>query len=224
MSEYGITPVSDAVHINRALREAGLIAVRAEEFGREILDAGACAAFALADHQIAHVYVNDRSRIGAVRALLERLDGVERVLDEDGKRAAGLDHPRSGELVAISKAGTLVQLLLLAGRRPRARLRAHRRHSSQARLRPGRTVRRPGDPLADAGDRAGASPSASSACARLLDVISLKATDAVKGSHGRLTDDAAHGPLVISSRADLLPPGAVEATGFKQLVLEHLFS
>jgi predicted AlkP superfamily pyrophosphatase or phosphodiesterase len=104
VSEYGITPVREAVHINRALRKAGLIAVRPEEFGREILDPGASAAFALADHQVAHVYVNDRSRLGAVRALLERLDGVEQVLDADGKRAAGLDHPRSGELVAISRA------------------------------------------------------------------------------------------------------------------------
>jgi len=57
----------------------------------------------------------------------------------------------------------------------------------------------------------------------LLDVISLKDTALVKGSHGRLTDDPGHGPLVISSRADLLPAGAVEATGFKQLVLDHLF-
>ncbi len=82
VSEYGITPVTDAVHINRALRRAGLVAVRPEEHGREILDPGASAAFALADHQVAHVYVNDRKRINEVRALLEGLEGVERVLDE----------------------------------------------------------------------------------------------------------------------------------------------
>jgi predicted AlkP superfamily pyrophosphatase or phosphodiesterase len=84
VSEYGITPVTDAVHVNRALREAGLVAVRPEEHGREILDPGASAAFAVADHQIAHVYVNDRNRLAEVRALLEKLDGVERVLDEAG--------------------------------------------------------------------------------------------------------------------------------------------
>jgi hypothetical protein len=54
-------------------------------------------------------------------------------------------------------------------------------------------------------------------------VISLKETALVKGSHGRLTDDPQHGPLVISSRPALLPAGAVEAAGFKQLVLDHLF-
>jgi len=58
----------------------------------------------------------------------------------------------------------------------------------------------------------------------LLDVISLKDTTLVNGSHGRLTDDPRHGPLVITSRPDRLPGGAVEATGFKQLVLDHLFS
>jgi predicted AlkP superfamily pyrophosphatase or phosphodiesterase len=223
VSEYGITPVTDAVHINRALREAGLIAVRAEEFGREVLDPGASAAFALADHQIAHVYVNDRSRIGAVRALLERLDGVERVLDEDGKRAAGLDHPRAGELVAISKAERWFSYYywLDDARAPDF----------------ARTVdihRKPGyDPVELFVDPEIRFPLLATGwrlakrklgLRTLLDVISLKATDVVRGSHGRLTDDTAHGPLVISSRADLLPEGAVQATAFKPLVLEHLFS
>ena len=64
VSEYGITPVQDAVHINRTLREAGLIRVRVE-MGRELLDAGASRAFALADHQVAHVYVqHGQSRPG----------------------------------------------------------------------------------------------------------------------------------------------------------------
>jgi hypothetical protein len=56
-----------------------------------------------------------------------------------------------------------------------------------------------------------------------LDVISLKDTRLVRGSHGRLTDDPQHGPLVISSEADLLPVGPVPATDFKQLVLAHVF-
>ena len=57
----------------------------------------------------------------------------------------------------------------------------------------------------------------------LLDVISLKDTGLVKGSHGRPTEDAQDGPLVIGSEPDLMPPGTVAATGFKQLVLDHLF-
>ena len=103
LSEYGIEPVRDGVHINRALREAGLLKVQVVDTGWELLDAGACEAFAVADHQVAHVYVRDPARVGEVKALLEKLDGVDRVLDADGKAAAGLDHERAGDLVAISE-------------------------------------------------------------------------------------------------------------------------
>ncbi|MFP5411436.1 MAG: alkaline phosphatase family protein [Gammaproteobacteria bacterium] len=223
VSEYGITPVSDAIPINRALREAGLIQVRPEEFGREILDPGASVAFALADHQVAHVYVNDPSRIAEVRAIVERLDGVEAVLDEAGKRAAGLDHERSGELVAISRADRWFSYY----------------YWLDDRLAPdfARTVdihRKPGyDPVELFVDPELRLPMLATAwrlakrklgLRTLMDVISPKDVRLVKGSHGRITDDPAHGPLVISSRGDLLPAGNVEATAFKQLVLAHVFA
>ena len=101
VSEYGIVPVREAVHINRALRQAGLVRVR-NEMGRELLDPGASKAFAVADHQVAHVYLQHGAEARAVKRLLESVDGVAQVLDEEGKRAIGLDHPRSGELVALS--------------------------------------------------------------------------------------------------------------------------
>jgi predicted AlkP superfamily pyrophosphatase or phosphodiesterase len=101
LSEYGIVAVKGAVALNRVLRQAGFLAVRDTPFG-ELLDAGAARAFAVADHQIAHVYVRRPADLAAVRQLLARTDGVERVLDEAGKRESGLDHERSGELVAIS--------------------------------------------------------------------------------------------------------------------------
>jgi predicted AlkP superfamily pyrophosphatase or phosphodiesterase len=223
VSEYGITPVIDAVHVNRALREAGLIRVRPEERGREILDPGASAAFALADHQVAHVYVNDRNRISEVRGLLESVDGIEQVLDEAGKRAMGLDHERSGELVAISKPDRWFSYYYWLD---------DRRAPDFA-----RTVdihRKPGyDPVELFVDPEIRFPMLATGwrlakrklgLRTLLDVISLKDTRLVKGSHGRLTDAPEHGPLVISSRADRLSAGPVEATGFKQLVLDHVFS
>ena len=101
LSEYGITDVSHPVHINRALREQGLIEVR-EELGHELIDPGASIAFAVADHQIAHVYVNDARRLGEIRQLLESLKGVDCVLDRTRQREYGLDHARSGDLVAIA--------------------------------------------------------------------------------------------------------------------------
>ena len=100
VSEYGITQATDAVHINRALRRAGMIAWRME-LGREMIDLGQSAAFALSDHQIAHVYVNDKDRLHEVRALIEGLEGVEAVWGPEEKAANGLDHERSGDLVAV---------------------------------------------------------------------------------------------------------------------------
>ncbi len=221
VSEYGITPVTDAVHINRALRKAGLIKVRPEEFGREILDAGASAAFAVPDHQIAHVYVQDPGRIDEVRALIERLDGVERVLDEDGKRTIGLDHERAGELVAISKADRWFSYYYWLDE-----------HVAPDFARTVDIHRKPGyDPVELFVDPQIRYPMLATGwrlakrklgLRTLLDVISPSDTALVKGSHGRLTDDPSDGPLVISSRSDRLPAGAVEATAFKQLVLDHL--
>jgi hypothetical protein len=186
------------------------------------LDAGASTAFAVADHQVAHVYVRDAARIGEVKALLEGLDGVEAVWDEAGKRQNGLDHPRSGELVAISRADRWFSYYywLDDARAPDF----------------ARTVdihRKPGyDPVELFFDPAYRVPKLAAGWRlglrklgfrRLLDVISLKDTQLVKGTHGRLTDDPGDGPLVIGSEPDLMPPGALPATDFKRLTLDYLF-
>jgi predicted AlkP superfamily pyrophosphatase or phosphodiesterase len=102
LSEYGITPVSDGVHLNRVLREAGLVRVQEVDLGWELLDCGRCEAFAVADHQLAHVYVKNPERISEVKAILEITPGVEEVLDRDAQAAYGIHHERSGELVVIS--------------------------------------------------------------------------------------------------------------------------
>jgi predicted AlkP superfamily pyrophosphatase or phosphodiesterase len=104
LSEYGIEPASCHVDINVVLREQGLLRVR-ETLGWEMLDAGASRAFAVADHQIAHVYVSDGRDIAKVRQLLAAVPGIEQVLDDAGKAQYGVDHPRSGELVAIAEPG-----------------------------------------------------------------------------------------------------------------------
>nr|WP_297460311.1 nucleotide pyrophosphatase/phosphodiesterase family protein [uncultured Halomonas sp.] len=221
VSEYGITPTTDAIHINRALREAGLIAVRIEQ-GREQLDPGASKAFAVADHQIAHVYVQDPALISQVKTLLEDLDGIEAVWDDAGIQANGLAHANSGELVAVAEPDRWFSYYYWLD---------DERAPDYA-----RTVdihRKPGyDPVELFFDPALKWPKAAAGwrvgkrklgMRQLLDVISLKDTPLVKGSHGRITDDPLDGPLVISSQADLLPEGAVEATQFKALTLAHVF-
>lgn len=223
VSEYGITKVTDAVHINRVLRKAGLINVRVEEHGREQLDAGASQAFAVADHQIAHVYVNDLSRLAETKQLLEQLDGVEHVLDDEGKKAWGLDHPRSGELVAISKDDRWFSYYYwldddVAPDYARC-VDIHRKPGYdpvELFVDPEIKV-----PMAAIGSRL---IRRKLGLRTLLDVISLKDTALVKGSHGRPTDDPEHGPVVISSNAELLPEGQLESTEFKQLVLDHVFA
>ena len=81
LSEYGITNVNRPIHLNRLLWERGKfdVAVR-EELGLELLNPGASEVFAVADHQVAHVYVNDHSLENSVREVLEKTSGVERVL------------------------------------------------------------------------------------------------------------------------------------------------
>ncbi len=102
LSEYGINPVNRPVHINRILREEGLISVRKERW-YELLDAGASKAFAVADHQIAHIYLNDPSAMSRVKSLLENTPGVDLVLDREAQKAHHIDHHRAGDLVVVAK-------------------------------------------------------------------------------------------------------------------------
>lgn len=104
VSEYGIAPVHDACLPNVALRRAGLLAVRVED-GRELLDTSESRAFAVCDHQAAHVYVRRPEDVAAARAALEAEAGVERVFDLGELRVAGSAHARSGELTLVAKAG-----------------------------------------------------------------------------------------------------------------------
>jgi predicted AlkP superfamily pyrophosphatase or phosphodiesterase len=221
LSEYGITEVSGVVHINRTLREAGWLRIK-PELGREMLDAGASDAFAVADHQIAHVYVRRPELVPEVKRALEALPGVETLLDDEGKRAAGLDHPRSGELVAVSRADRWFTYY----------------YWMDDSLAPdyARTVdihRKPGyDPVELFLDPALRAPKlkigwtlAKKALGfrYLMDVIPLDAS-LVKGSHGRLTDRPEAGPLFISSEPALVPDGMMHATDVKSIILDHLFA
>ena len=220
LSEYGIGRVTTPIHINRALRAAGLVAVR-EEDGGEVLDVPQCRAFAVADHQVAHLYVADPARIADVKRIVTALPGVERVLDRAEQGALAIDHPRAGELVAIARADAWFTYYYWQD---------DRRAPDFARL--VEIHRKPGyDPAELFIDPAIRSPrfavgrrlaARALGFRTLMDVVPLDAT-LVRGSHGRLPDDAADGPVLISSEPSLLPDGTIAATDVKDLVLRHVF-
>ena len=103
LSEYGIVPVNRPIHLNRTLRKNGLLQVRVER-GLELLDAGASKAFVVADHQVAHVYINDPEVTQQVKDILSNIEGIALVLDEAGKKAHGIAHERAGDLVLVAEA------------------------------------------------------------------------------------------------------------------------
>jgi predicted AlkP superfamily pyrophosphatase or phosphodiesterase len=221
LSEYGLHDVSVPIHINRRLRSRNLIAVRTE-MGRELLDAGASAAFAVADHQVAHVYVNDERRLHEVRELLESTPGIAAILDASGKRTYHIDHNRSGELIAIAEPNAWFTYYYWLDDR----------HAPDF----ARTVeihRKPGyDPVELFLDPAIRVPAVSVGWKlvrrhlgfrTLLDVIPLDAT-LVRGSHGRRTDAAdPDAPVFFSKVRGLLPAPPVASIDVHALILRHLF-
>ncbi len=203
LSEYGISPVSQPIHLNRVFRQNGWITIK-DELGLELLDAGASKAFAVADHQVAHVYVNDPSLLSTVRATLEKTPGVEQVLGPEEKRRCGIDHERAGDLIAVAdeRSWFTYYYWLEDAKAPDF----------------ARTVdihRKPGyDPVELFLDPALKVPMLKIASKllkkklgfrMLMDVIPLDAT-LVKGSHGRIPNDKREFPVLLGSEKLLSKP------------------
>lgn len=217
VSEYGINPVEDAIHPNKVLRQAGLLRVR-DELGRELLDPGGSDAFVVADHQIAHVYVRDPNRLEEVRLILGKLDGVASVLDPEGRREAGLDHPRSGDLILLSDRNSwfswdywldesrapdfarTVDIHRKPGYDPRELFFARGWKGSKPRLMLKLLAKKLGQRT-------------------LMDAIGLE-TDVVGGSHG-LTGRGSQGILIREGEDDL--PGELSCMAVHDIVLDELF-
>src|SRR5690606_20998058 len=101
LSEYGIAPVNRPIHLNRLFRKEGWLQIRMER-GLEILDAGESEAFVVADHQVAHVYIQDKSLTGRIMELLKNTPGVELILDREAQKEYHIDHERAGDLVLMA--------------------------------------------------------------------------------------------------------------------------
>jgi predicted AlkP superfamily pyrophosphatase or phosphodiesterase len=221
LSEYGISSVDRPIHLNRMFREEGWLTVR-EELGGELLDCGASRVFAVADHQVAHVYLKDRRLENAVRARLEKEPGIAGVWGAAEKRAWGLDHARAGDLVVVAqdRAWFTYYYWLKDDRAPDF----------------ARTVdihRKPGyDPVELFLDSGRPFMQARIAWRllrkkmgfrMLMDVISLDASR-VKGSHGRRPGDVREWPVLITSRADLAPRDPLESTRVFEVLRKHVLT
>lgn len=220
VSEYGIEPVDDAVHVNRVLREDGSIGIR-EEQGLELLDAGASDAFAVADHQVAHMYVKDPAKLDRYRDLCREIPGVEQVLDREGKAAMGLDHPRSGDLVLMSEPNRWFSYYywLDDARAPDfARcVDIHRKPGYD----PVELFINPDLPF-HKGQLAWRLLKKKLGFRTLMDVIPLDTT-LVRGSHGRTDLPVERQPLLLTESGFDDLPEVLPCTGIRDLILRHLF-
>jgi predicted AlkP superfamily pyrophosphatase or phosphodiesterase len=227
LSEYGINPVSGAVPINRILREQGWIRVR-KECQQEILDAGASPAFAVADHQVAHVYIQKPGQIDVIRAHLESIPGIETVWDSRQQQNHGIAHERSGDLVLTSTMdrwfsypywlddevapdfARTVDIHRKPGYDPvelwlDPKIRFPRLHIARRLLQKKLGFR------------------------YLMDVISLD-TSLVRGSHGRVDVPREYMPIFLTNTPELVQPeihfsaeNFIEPTHVKSLLMSHVF-
>ena len=220
LSEYGITNVDTPIHLNRQFREFGWLAIK-DELGLEILDCGASKAFAVADHQVAHIYLNDRTIESELKFLLSETPGIEKVLGEKEKAEWGVDHPRAGDLVAVAKENAWFTYYYW--------LPSDRYAPDFA-----RTVdihRKPGyDPVELFLDPqiklpklkiAGRLLQKKLGFRMLMDVIPLDAS-LVKGSHGRRPANPWDWPVFITGRRELLQTPLIESTDVFHALLRHV--
>jgi predicted AlkP superfamily pyrophosphatase or phosphodiesterase len=225
VAEYGIEAARTPVDINRVLRREGLLEVYVQD-GSEQLDPWTSRAFAVADHQVAHVYVSNPSDVKRVAAILRGTDGVDEVLDREAQGRYGLDHERSGELVVIAEPGAwfTYYFWLDDDRAPEyARgVDIHRKPGYD----PAELFFNPADRLAKA--KAGLNLVKKKLGLRYaMSTVPLDPTH-VRGTHGRLPDSPDGTPLIIGSegRIPSLAEGflnsgrQVPAAAVKELVLQ----
>jgi predicted AlkP superfamily pyrophosphatase or phosphodiesterase len=219
LSEYGITNVDTPIHINRLFRKNGWITIK-EELGLELLDCGASNVFAVADHQIAHIYLNDRSLEIKVRDFLERQTGIELVLGRAEQAQMRIDHPRSGDLIAVAKPHAWFTYYYWLDDRVApdfARcVDIHRKPGYD----PAELFLDPKIPAVKLkilwrllqkklGFR------------MLMDVIPLDAS-LVNGSHGRRPASTADYPLIITGRSELLHAAQINTTDVYHVIKRHV--
>ncbi|MCG2461852.1 alkaline phosphatase family protein [Flavobacteriaceae bacterium F89] len=219
LSEYGITDVNRPIHLNRILRKEGYINIRIER-GLELLDAGASSAFAVADHQVAHIYIKDPTSKPKVKALLEKVEGVEKVFADSDIVKAKLNHDRCGDLVVVAdKESWFTYYFWLDDDKAPDYARMVDIHKKPG-YDPVEMLTDPKDKLVmlkviwkllkkKLGFRT------------VLNIIPLDAT-LIKGSHGRIPEIKEDYPILISNNTELNLPGEIDATEVCGVLERHV--
>lgn len=101
VSEYAMTDVSGVIYPNVVLREAGLLETRQSAEG-EVIDFAKSRAFAVVDHQCAHLYIQDEY-VDKVSSIFRGMEGIDGVYAGDERAAVGLTHTRSGEVILAAR-------------------------------------------------------------------------------------------------------------------------
>ncbi len=219
LSEYGITNVNRPVHLNRLLRKNGFISIR-EERGLELLDAGASAAFAVADHQVAHVYCKDKTKIEAVASLIKKEKGVEKVVYGEDLKAAHLQHERCGDIVVVAdKDSWFTYYFWLDDSKAPDYARMVDIHKKPG-YDPVEMMTDPKDKLVMA-KVVGKLLKKKVGFRTVMDIIPLDA-NLIKGSHGRLTEDQDDHPILISNFGEGINSPSIEATDVRAIIENHL--
>lgn len=217
LSEYGITDVNHPVHVNRALREAGLLHVHTQD-GMEYLAPWTSHAFAVADHQIAHVYVNDSARLAEVARVCEGIPGVAQVLDARGKSRHGLDHLRSGELVLLADADSWFTYYYWLDDACAPDFATHVEIHRKPGYDPAELLFDPAGPVAARARAANALLRKKLGLRYRMNVVGLDAgAQAIRGSHGLLPGAGADSPVLLCSAS--LEVERIAAIEVKQLLL-----
>ncbi|MGB3144521.1 MAG: nucleotide pyrophosphatase/phosphodiesterase family protein [Maribacter sp.] len=219
LSEYGITNVNRPIHLNRLLRKNGYVAIR-EERGLELLDAGASDAFAVADHQIAHVYCKNPANLEKLAKLIGKEEGVEKVLYGKELEAHNLSNDRCGDIVVVAdKDSWFTYYFWLDDAKAPDYARMVDIHKKPG-YDPVEMLTDPKDKLVMA-KVAGKLLKKKLGFRTVMNIIPLDA-NLVKGSHGRLTEDKEDFPLLISNENNIQNMEVVSAINIREIIENHL--
>tara|TARA_Y100000590_G_scaffold361534_1_gene418247 strand:- start:3891 stop:5195 length:1305 start_codon:yes stop_codon:yes gene_type:complete len=100
ISEYGFNQVNNSLSPNRILNENKLLEFRKIN-GKEYIDFELSKAFAMCDHQIAHIYIKPGFE-NTVKTIFQNVD-VGNIFDKNAQLDLKINNVRSGEIILTSK-------------------------------------------------------------------------------------------------------------------------